>query len=148
MLIQNPLNAHTSAFPLLEVVHLAGIACGVGTAMVVNLRLLGVGLTQRSSSELWHDARPWTLTGLAVAIFSGLFLFSIDPEMYWANDIFRMKMVALAAALVFYYTMVRRAAASKGGGKLAALVSLALWALVPFGGIFIGFFDAGAGAKP
>ncbi len=33
-----------------------GIVCGVGTAALVNLRLLGVGLTQNSAVQLWRDA--------------------------------------------------------------------------------------------
>jgi hypothetical protein len=138
MLILNPMNEYSSAFPMLECFHIVGIVCGVGTAAVVNLRLLGVGLTQNSASQLWSDLLPWTLGGLTLAIFSGLMLFSTDPAMYFVNQAFRFKMSILMLALVFYFTMVRRAAA-KGKGSIVACVSLAMWALVPAGGIFIGF---------
>src|SRR5580765_3294901 len=147
MLMLNPLNDHSSAFPILEWVHILGIACGVGTAALVDLRLLQVGLTQNSAARLWSDATPWTLGGLTIAIFSGLLLFSIDPEMYYVNNAFRLKMLFLLVAIAFYFTIVRKAAAADtGGGKSAivACISLGLWAVVPFGGIFIGFLGSTA----
>jgi hypothetical protein len=141
-LTQNPLNAYSSAYPVLVCIHIAGICCGVGTAALVNFSLLGVGLTRNSAARLWREATPWTLGGLFLAICSGLLLFSIDPKTYLENSVFRFKMAALAAAIVFYFTMARKAAASdsrRGGACTIACISLALWALVPFGGIFIEF---------
>jgi uncharacterized membrane protein len=137
----NPLNGYGWAFSLLVSVHLVGIVCGVGTAALVNLRLLGVGLTKSTPARLWKGAMPWTLGGLFVSITAGLLLFSIDPKEYWTNSAFRFKMLCLALALVFYYTLVRKAAVSDARGARASIVasiSLGLWALVPFGGILIG----------
>src|SRR6202045_1421045 len=147
----NPVNQYSSAFPILECVHIVGIVCGVGTAALVNCRLLGVGLTQKSAARLWSDAMPWTLGGLTLAIFSGLLLFSIDPEMYYVNHAFRFKMLFLLLAIAFYFTVVRKAvsAESRGGKRsIVACISLGLWALVPFGGIFIGFIGSTAYAYP
>jgi hypothetical protein len=135
----NPMNEYRSAFPILEVIHIIGVVCGLGTALLVNLRLLGIGLVRGKSRELWKDALPWTLGGLALAIIAGLLLFSIDPEMYYTNPAFQLKMTFLALAIVFHFTMVRKAAADKGRSAVIACISLALWTLVPFGGIFIGF---------
>jgi uncharacterized membrane protein len=147
----NPLNEYSSAFPILECVHVLGIACGVGTAALVNLRLLGIGLTQNSARQLWKNVLPWTLSGLTLAIFSGLMLFSIDPEMYYVNQVFRFKMLFLLLAIAFYFTMVRKAAAADSGGRkssIVACISLALWAVVPFGGISIRFLGSPAYAYP
>jgi hypothetical protein len=138
VLTLNPVNEYSSAFPILECIHIAGIVCGVGTAALVNFRLLGVGLTQNTAARLWSDATPWTLAGLTLAIFSGLLLFSSDPAMYYANYAFRFKMISLLLAIAFYFTMVRKAAVA-GEGSIIACVSLGMWALVPVGGIFIGF---------
>ena len=139
MLIANPLNESSFAFPVLESVHIFGIICGVGTAALMNLRLLGVGMGKSSPARLWKETMLLTLGGLALAVFSGLLLFSIDPELYYANQAFRFKMVLLLAALGFYYTMVRRAAARDREASIVAVVSLGLFALVPLGGIFIGY---------
>lgn len=147
-MLLNPLNEYSSAFPILECVHIAGIVCGVGTAALVDLRLLGIGLTQKSAGKLWSDTMPWTLGGLAFAIVAGLLLFSIDPEMYFVNLAFRFKMFFLLLAIAFYFTMVRKAAVANTGGAVAACISLGLWAMVPFGGIFIGFVGSTAYTYP
>ena len=138
-MLLNPINEYSSAFPILECIHIAGIVCGVGTAALVNLRLLGVGITQNSAARFWSDVTPWTLGGLTLAIFSGLLLFSADPAMYYVNPAFRFKMLILLLAIVFYFTRVRMAVTRGAQGSMVACISLGMWALVPAGGIFIGF---------
>jgi hypothetical protein len=144
MLIENPLNESSLAFPVLECVHILGFICGVGTMALVNFRLLGVGLSRKSAAQLWSDTLPWTLAGLLVVIFSGLLLFSINPDEYYLNYAFLLKMLFLLLAIVFYYTAVRHAAysAAPRNQGVVACVSLGLWALVLSGGIFIGFTSA------
>lgn len=148
MLIENPLNESSLAFPLLECFHIAGFVCGIGTAALVSLRLVGVGLIENSAAKLWSEVMPWTLGGLSLAIFSGLLLFSIDPDLYFKNDAFRFKMLFLVLAVGFYYTAVRKTASSAslkssgGKGPVVACVSIGLWALVLLGGIFIEFIDS------
>lgn len=150
MPIENPLNASPLAFPILEYIHLFGLICSVGTIALVNFRLLGFGLTGKSAAQLWRETMPWTAAGLALVIFSGLLLFSINPDVYYLNYTFLFKMSALILALLFYYTLVRRTAASEGAGRTVACVSLALWMLVLGGGIFIGLSATRppAGAPP
>jgi hypothetical protein len=150
-MIANPLNESSLAFPVLECLHIVGFVGGVGTMALVNFRLLGVGLTQKSAAQLWRDTMPWTLGGLSLVIVSGFLLFSIDPDVYYLNVAFLLKMLFLVVAILFYYTGVRRAASSRiraGGGQVAACISLGLWALVLFGGIFIGFTDAKVRPSP
>jgi hypothetical protein len=144
MLIENPLNESSLAFPILECIHIAGFICGIGMIALVNFRLLGVGLTQKSAAQLWRETMPWTLGGLSLVIFSGLLLFSVDPDMYYLNYVFLLKMLSLILAILFYYTVVHKAAmsgASASKGRVVACISLGLWAMVLFGGIFIGFFN-------
>jgi hypothetical protein len=74
-------------------------------------------------------------------LLSGPLLFLSDPDMYYPNHAFQLKMVLLALAIVFQYTIHRRAV-QKGdpsGHKLVALISLGLWAGVIAGGLFIAF---------
>jgi hypothetical protein len=143
MLIENPLNESSLVFPLLECLHIIGFVCGVGTIALVNFRLLGIGLTRKSAAQLWTETFPWTLAGLSLVVFSGLLLFSIDPDMYYLNLIFLLKMACLVLAIIFYYTAVYKtaaASASAAKNRLVGYISLTLWALVLFGGIFIGYF--------
>jgi len=138
----NPLNGSALIFPALECFHIAGFAICVGTIGIVDLRLLGVGMSRQETAELARDVAPWTLLGLVLILLSGPLMFSSDPDMYYLNPSFQIKMVCFALALLFHYTIRRRVAlrgASAGVGKLVGAVSLLLWISVIFGGIFIAF---------
>jgi hypothetical protein len=144
MLLQtpNPLNASPLIFPALECTHIIGFALSVGTIAILDFRLLGIGLLRHSSAELAKDLAPWTLVGLAVMLLSGPAMFSSDPDMYYLNGAFQIKMLALLVAIVFNYTIHRKIAAQDGftgGAKLVACISLTLWMSIILCGIFIGF---------
>src|SRR5579862_8476264 len=102
MFIENPLNASPLTFPVLECFHIVGFVCGVGTSALVDFRLLGIGMTGKSAGQLWRDTTPWTLGGLLLVIFSGLMIFSTDPDMYYLNYAFLLKILFLVLAIVFY----------------------------------------------
>ncbi len=70
-------------------------------------------------------------------------LFSSDPDMYYLNIPFDLKMVFLLLAVAFHYTIHRKAVAgaSSSVNRLVAGISLGLWSCVIFGGIFIGFVN-------
>jgi hypothetical protein len=83
---------------------------------------------------------------LLIAIFSGLELYTSDPDMYYLNWSFIIKMICLVAAIVLNYTVHRKIVASdstSGGANVVACLSLALWASIIFGGIFIAFIQGG-----
>jgi hypothetical protein len=144
MLIEftNPLNESELSFPVLECFHILGFIMLVGTTAVVDFRLLGVGMRRQTVADLAKNLAPWTLIGLVLVLLSGPLLFSSDPDMYYLNRAFQIKMVCLVLAILFNYTIHRKAtvtAATPGGGKLIACTSLALWFSVIAGGMFIGF---------
>ena len=83
-----------------------------------------------------------TLISLIVAVFSGLLIFSTDPDKYYLNLAFLFKVACLLLAIAFHYTIHRKivfSGASLGASILVACVSLVLWISVVFGGIFIAF---------
>jgi hypothetical protein len=138
----NPLNASAFIFPVLEVFHIVGFAICMGTIGIVDLRLFGVGMNHQKVAEVAQDVAPWTLVGLALVLLSGPLMFSSDPDMYYLNPAFQIKMGCFATALLFNYTVHRKVSlrgASPVAGKLVAVVSLLLWTSVIFGGIFIAF---------
>lgn len=139
---QNPLNESALAFPILECFHILGFALTVGTIALVDFRLLGFGLLRQNAGDLAKALAPWTLFGLVVVLLSGPMLFSSDPDMYYLNFSFQIKMVLLALAIVFHYTIRRkllRGELSPGLNKPVACISLLLWTSIIFAGIFIAF---------
>jgi hypothetical protein len=140
MWIENPLSTSPAAFPILECIHIAGFALSIGMTALVDFRLLGFGLQKQTPAEIARAFDWWMLGGLIVALFSGLLLFSTDPDMYYLNWSFLIKMACLLLAIAFNYTVHRRALTSRispAAGRLVACISLALWISVIFGGIFI-----------
>ena len=140
MWIENPLSTSPAAFPILECIHIAGFALSIGITALVDFRLLGFGLQKQTPAEIARAFDWWMLGGLIVALFSGLLLFSTDPDMYYLNWSFLIKMTCLLLAIAFNYTVHRRALTSRispAAGRLVACISLALWISVIFGGIFI-----------
>jgi hypothetical protein len=141
--VENPLNSSALVFPVLECLHIVGFALSVGTIAIVDFRLLGLGMRHQSVAEVAADLAPWTLVGLALMLTSGPLLFSSDPDMYYLNRAFQIKMVLLLLAIVFNYTIRRKTAASSKTPSarctLVACVSMALWVGVIFCGIFIAF---------
>lgn len=140
MAIENPLGTSPTAFPVLECFHIAGFALAIGMSTLVDLRLLGVGLKRQSPGQISRAFEWWTLGGLVVAVFSGLLLFSTDPDMYYSNWSFLIKIACLALAVTFHYTIRRRTGlrdVSRSTAGLVACISMVLWISVIFGGIFI-----------
>jgi hypothetical protein len=139
---ENPLNESPLTFPVLECFHILGFAMTIGTIALVDFRLLGFGLLRQKAPELAKALAPWTLFGLVTVLLSGPLLFSSDPDMYYLNRSFQIKMVLLLLAIVFHFTIRRkllRGELSTGLNGLVAGISLALWTSVIFGGIFIAF---------
>ena len=123
------------AFPVIESIHIIGMALLAGTIAAVDLRMLGMGLRSRTAAELARELRPWTLLGLGVMLVTGPLLFSTDPIRYSANPAFAFKMRALLAAAGLHFALHRGAALSgrlsnTAWGKPVACFSLALWMAV------------------
>src|ERR1700722_14530281 len=97
----NPLNNNEWAFPLTECFHIAAMAFSIGTIVLVDLRLLGVGMRRQTAAQLVAGTELWTIAGLVAAITSGLVIFSSDPVPYLKNGPFLFKMGALLVAMVF-----------------------------------------------
>jgi hypothetical protein len=138
------LNSSPLIFPILECFHIAGFITAIGTTAVVDFRLLGWGMNKQTPAQLTKDLFPWMLSSLLVAIFSGMGLYSSDPEMYYVNRSFLIKMACLIAAIAFNFTIhqkIAKANNTSGGAKVVALISLVLWTSIIFGGIFIAFVD-------
>ena len=132
------------AFPILEAVHLLGLCMLGGALLVVDLRLLGAGLTRQPVARLARHARRWLITALAILISTGVPLFLSEAIKAYYNTSFWVKMTTLPIALAFTFAIRERVARQENGepgvrGKVVGAVSLALWFTVAAAGRWIGF---------
>lgn len=131
--------------PLIQSVHLLGLTILLGVTVILNLRLLGIGLKSFSPGLLSENLWRWSKIGLVTMIVSGFVVFLPDPARYAANRSFQVKMILLITAITYQFTFFRRtvrsAAAGNNSGRNAviALLSLALWFAVGWAGRAIAF---------
>ncbi len=134
----------TWVFALLEVFHLFGLTLLLGTLMVVNLRLLGWGLSNHSLADVANGALPFTITGIVVTMSSGILLFVSEAMKCYGSPPFFVKMGCLAAALLFTFTFHRHLtktnSPSSAANKFAACLSVMLWFGVGLAGRAIAFY--------
>ncbi len=132
------------AFPILAALHLLGLCVLGGALLVVDLRLLGAGLTGQPVARLARSARRWLITGLLTMVATGIPLFLSEAIKAYYNTSFWVKMITLPVALLFTFAVRERVAREEGGdpgvrGKVVGAVSLALWFTVAAAGRWIGF---------
>ena len=133
------------AFAAIESVHLLGLAVIGGAVLMLDLRLLGLGLRDQPIDRVAREAHPWLVSSLLVMLVTGVLLFSSEPIKCYQSTAFWVKMSSLLLAMIFAFT-VRRKVALAGEGhvrpiwlKVVAIVSLTLWFGVGAGGRWIGF---------
>ena len=135
----------TWLFPLIEAFHLVGLGLTAGAVLIVDLRLLGVGLTRQPVAQLSAAAEPWLLGSLTLMFTSGIPLFLSESMKCYYSFAFWVKMTSLFLVLLFTFTVRRRV--TRTGlpsdrpllGRFTALISLGLWCGVAWGGRWIGF---------
>jgi len=138
-------------FPALETVHVLSLALMVGGVAIVDLRLLGLAFRRESVAELAAPLLTVTWIGFVAMASTGLLLFAAEATDMFTNPAFRLKMLLLLAAggnmLIFHFTAYRDrlrwtadAPAPPATARIAAALSLTLWAGVVVSGRAIAYF--------
>src|SRR5258708_22898753 len=133
-------------FPVIEAVHLLGLALMGGLVLLVDMRLMGLAMPRKPVAALAREIEPWLISALAVMLTTGLLLYTSEPTKLYYNAAFWMKMGFLASAIIFTFTVRRTVLAADAArvrpvwGRLVALISILLWAGVGIGGRAIGFY--------
>lgn len=128
------------AYPLFEVVHIVGIALLVGNLVALEMRVFGrapalpVDALARLSLGL-------ALAGFALALVSGLLMFSTRPGELLTNRAFLIKMVLLVIAGANAGLFHGRGSLQKldGPARAQMLLSTAIWLAVIFCGRWIAY---------
>ncbi|MBI2795657.1 MAG: hypothetical protein HYX65_03005 [Gemmatimonadetes bacterium] len=131
-------------FPVIEAVHLLGLCLLGGALLVVDLRLLGLGLRQQPIAVVARGARPWLVGSVVLMLATGTLLFLSEAVKCYHNPSFWVKITTLPVALVFTFAVRQRLAArdtfrTGWRSRLLATASLALWFTVAAAGRWIGF---------
>ena len=128
------------SFSALEMIHVTATTLIVGMIAVIDLRLIGLGPKGSAVTDLYREVVPLTWAAFAVAITTGVLLFSSQALDYYANTGVRLKfsLLALIAVnmLVFRWVVYPgvskwdRGAAIPLAARLAGGISLISWMMV------------------
>ncbi|MBO9601941.1 MAG: hypothetical protein J7496_05475 [Novosphingobium sp.] len=138
----------TWAFPTLESLHVMSFVTVLGSLLVVDLRILGIGWKDVRLTTLSHETLRITWIGFVCAAITGLMLFCSKATSYVINPYFKLKLVMLAFAginmVVFQFVTWKSVAGWDLGkvptaAKVSATLSLLAWICVVFFGRAIGF---------
>ena len=134
-------------YPILGGFHLLGIALFGGMVLATDLRLLGWAMQRRPVSDIVQQSQPWKRVGFVLVVASGLLLAWAEPQKLYRSPAFWIKIALFVLvgvhAFVFregvYQNTARLDAAVTPQGKLAAALSLVLWAGLIISGRLIAF---------
>ena len=131
------------AFPLIEAVHLVALCVMGGALIVVDLRLLGVGMRDQEVGHLARLVRPWFIGAIVVMLGTGVPLFLSEAIKCFYNASFWVKMTTLPVAVMFTLVVRDRQISSElptlRQRRMLGSVSMMLWFVVAAAGRWIGY---------
>lgn len=125
------------AYPLVNIVHVLGIASLFGSILVLDLKSLGL-FRRVPRDALERPAVTVAAAGLAVALVSGFLLFTARASEYAAMTVFLAKVAFVVLGTVNAVAM-RATGWDARVPALAAAVSLAAWTGAIVAGRLIGY---------
>jgi uncharacterized membrane protein SirB2 len=129
--------------PIVQTIHLLGIAVIMSSVVLLDLRILGLALPSQGVQELTRRVMPWVWWTLPVMLLSGLPFVFARPQRYFTNPVFGLKFAlllpAIALAALLHINGARKP--DSWGTKLIAALSLALWVGVVLAGRWIAYVD-------
>jgi hypothetical protein len=137
------LRESTLAFPLVNALHIIGIALLFGSIVARDLRLLGWRRDAGSAEAFTKLLVPVAMGGLLIAIPAGLLMFATDARAYAASPLFQAKMALVILALgnaLWLRAAERRGSAPPSRAALAAAASILLWLGAILLGRLVGYF--------
>ena len=134
--------------PAVQSVHILAIATLIGSAIVLDLKLVGVIARTESYGVVFRRYMPWLWSGLAVLVMTGLAMVVGEPERVIENWVFWTKMGLVAIA--FCLTLIMRVPMLReeidGQSRIWPLIvkplgvlALAIWVMIIFCGRWIAY---------
>ncbi len=126
-------------FQVLVAIHILGLIFSLGLLLWMDLRMLGMCLTQQRLSQVYAALARWFVVGFGVMFVSGAALFAGFATAAYENGFFLFKMAVIAVAglnaLLFHMLQKRLPASADmgtppGSVRFAGALSIAFWATV------------------
>ena len=110
--------------------HLVGLALMGGAVILLNLRLMGVGLTEEQPSTLERNLRPWFIIGLAIVLGTGIIIGMLNSDKLYKSVPFFVKIMSLIAACIFSFGVTSAVAKAEGKVTMPVIITSAVAFLI------------------
>ena len=136
-------------YPIIESLHVWALCLFVGLAVVLDVRLTGLGFKSVPVSDITKRILPWTIAGFVILVVSGVLLVYAIPVRSYQNIFFRVKLVLLVLAGINVWVFHSRVLFSvqqwdrdplpPPRARFAGYASLVLWITIIFCGRMIAY---------
>ena len=130
-------------FPVVEAVHLVGLALLGGSVIVVELRMLGLTLRTLPVATVVRNTRPYLILAIVVMFATGIPLALSEMIKLYYNFSWWVKITTLPIAILYTFLIHDRFAVREESGRwllgVLGMISLLLWFTVAGAGRWIGF---------
>jgi hypothetical protein len=135
--------------PTVQTVHILAIAVVASSALMIDLRLIGVFWADRPLKAVSSRFLPLVWWPLLILLATGAIMIISEPARSLKNPAFQLKMALLIAALIvtgLFQLLQRRNAAfgepsgSRAAAVTVAVISMLLWSAIIFAGRWIAYY--------
>ena len=136
--------------PAVQTVHILAIAAVMGSALMINLRLIGILGSDQTLQRVSARFLPVIWRALPVLLATGIIMVVGEPVRSLENPVFQLKMclviAAIAVTLGFQFPLGKNpsfwdlSASRRTASKIVAVLSLALWMGIVFAGRWIAYY--------
>ena len=135
--------------PTVQSIHILAIAMVAASALMIDLRLIGVFGADQPLKTISSRFLPFVWWPLLILFITGAIMIVGEPPRSLKNPVFQLKMLLLICALTvtgIFQIMLRTnssfaGASRSGAGITIAVVSMLLWTGIIFAGRWIAYYS-------
>lgn len=132
--------------PLMQTIHLLGVAVILGSIVMLSLRILGIAAKNQSPAEMSSRLFPWFIGALSVMLISGLPFLLARPQRYLLNPVFTIKAALFCVGLLLSFWLWQQCRNLSQGGittllRLTSALVIFSWIMTALAGRWIAYAD-------
>ncbi|MEW6449028.1 MAG: DUF6644 family protein [Pseudomonadota bacterium] len=147
--LSQAIQANSWVVPTVQSIHILAIAMVAASALMIDLRLIGVFGADQPLKTVSARFLPFVWWPLLILFITGAIMIIGEPPRSLKNPAFQLKMLLLIGALIvtgIFQIMLRTSpafagASRSGAGVTIAVVSMLLWTSIIFAGRWIAYYS-------
>ncbi|HSR08187.1 MAG TPA: DUF6644 family protein [Bryobacteraceae bacterium] len=123
-------NHNAWVIPLIQSIHIVGIAVVLGSVLMINLRILGWAGMDQTLRQTSTRFAPWLTASLYLLLATGILLVIGEPVRELVTFSFWLKMFLVALSTVIAVNFQHKLGADRQPIKWLALAAFLIWACI------------------